>query len=40
VPDDSNLGGVGKLVADFGPVNYFRGAYPKSVQIAMERAPG
>ena len=40
VPDDSNLGGIGKLVVDFGPVNYFRGAYPGSVQIAMERAPG
>ena len=40
VPDDSNLGGVGKLIADFGPINYFRGAYPSSVQIAMERAPG
>ena len=40
VPDDSNLGGVGKLVADFGPVNYFNGAYPGSVQIMMERAPG
>ena len=40
VPDDSNLGGVGKLIADFGPVNYFKGEYPKSVAIAMERAPG
>jgi hypothetical protein len=40
VPDDSNLGGVGKAVADFGPVNYFKGAYPGSVQIMMERAPG
>ena len=40
VPDDSNLGGVGKLVVDFGPINYFKGAYPGSVQIAMERAPG
>jgi len=40
VPDDSNLGGVGKVVADFGPINYFKGAYPGSVQIAMERAPG
>ena len=40
VPDDSNLGGVGKLVVDFGPINYFRGTYPASVQITMERAPG
>jgi hypothetical protein len=40
VPDDSNLGGVGKLVVDFGPINYFRGAYPSSLQIGMERAPG
>ena len=40
VPDDSNLGNVGKVVADFGPVNYFKGAYPSSVQIVMERAPG
>jgi hypothetical protein len=40
VPDDSNLGGVGKAVADFGPVNYFHGAYPGSVQIIMDRAPG
>ena len=39
VPDDSNLGGVGALIVDFGPINYFRGAYPSSVQIAMERAP-
>jgi hypothetical protein len=40
VPDDSNLGGVGKLVADFGPINYFKAAYPSSVQITMDRAPG
>ena len=40
VADDSNLGNFGKVVADFGPVNYFKGAYPSSVQIAMERAPG
>jgi len=37
--DDSSLGFVGKLVVDFGPTNYFRGEYPKSVQIVMERAP-
>jgi len=39
VPDDSSLGFVGKLVVDFGPTNYFHGEYPKSLQIAMERAP-
>jgi hypothetical protein len=40
VPDEGALGHfVGALVADFGPVNYFRSAYPSSVQIAMERAP-
>jgi hypothetical protein len=40
VPDDSNLGGIGKLVTDFGPVNYYHAAYPSSVQITMDRAPG
>ncbi|HEX3485276.1 MAG TPA: hypothetical protein VHT51_09460 [Micropepsaceae bacterium] len=39
VPDDSSLGFFGKLVPDFGPVNYYKGDYPASVQIAMERAP-
>ena len=29
VPDDSNLGGVGKLIVDFGPINYFQSVYPK-----------
>jgi hypothetical protein len=39
VPDDSSLGFFGKLVMDFGPINYFKGDYPASVQILMERAP-
>lgn len=40
VPDESALGFVGKLDPDFGPANYYNNAYPKNVQIAMERAPG
>jgi hypothetical protein len=40
VPDESALGFVGKLVPDFGPTNYYKSAYPESVQISMERAPG
>lgn len=40
VPDESALGFVGKLVPDFGPTNYYESAYPKTVQIAMEPAPG
>jgi hypothetical protein len=39
VPDESALGFVGKLVPDFGPTNYYKSAYPESVQISMERAP-
>jgi hypothetical protein len=40
VPDEGAFGHFfGAVVADFGPVNYFRNAYPPSVQIAMERAP-
>ena len=39
VPDESTLDFLGKVVVDFGPTNYFQSAYPKSVQIAMERAP-
>jgi hypothetical protein len=38
VPDESALGFVGKLVPDFGPTNYYESAYPKSVQITMDRA--
>jgi hypothetical protein len=40
VPDESALGFVGKLVPDFGPTNYYKSAYPESVQITMDRAPG
>ena len=39
VPDDSSLGFVGKIIVDFGPIDYATVAYPSTVQIAMERAP-
>ena len=39
VPDDSAWGFAGKLVVDFGPVNYGRSLYPSSVEIVMQRAP-
>ena len=39
VPDDSAWGFAGKLVVDFGPINYGRSLYPSTVQIIMQRAP-
>jgi hypothetical protein len=39
VPDDSSLGFVGKLIVDFGPIDYATSEYRSTVQIAMERAP-
>ena len=39
VPDESAWGFAGKLVVDFGPINYGRSEYPSSVQIVMEPAP-
>ena len=40
VPDEGASGHfVGSVIADFGPINYSRSAYRKSVQVAMERAP-
>jgi len=39
VPDESAWGFAGKLVMDFGPINYGRSQYPGSVEIVMQRAP-
>ena len=40
VPDESAWWGFGgKLVMDFGPINYGRSAYPSSVEIVMQPAP-
>ena len=39
VPDESAWGFAGKLVLDFGPINYGRSEYPSSVQIVMQPAP-
>ena len=39
VPDESAWGFAGKLVLDFGPINFGRSQYPSSVQIVMQPAP-
>src|SRR3954469_10061894 len=38
VPDDSRWGFFGKLITDFGPINYSIGDYPRNIQVVMERA--
>jgi len=38
VPDEGT-GFFSAIIADFGPINYSRSAYRKSVRVAMERAP-
>ena len=39
VPDESAWGFGGKVVVDFGPINYGRSEYPRSIQIVMQPAP-